>query len=82
MRTTLVLDDDLYRDLKVLAASRGVTTTSLVEEGLREVLRRYRSQAQPRLAMFEQLGTLRPGIDLNDSAALRTALDAPVSTSG
>lgn len=75
VRTTLVLNDDLYREVKVLAATRGVTATSLVEEGLREVLRRYRLQDAPSLPMFEQLSEVQQAIDLNDGAALRALLD-------
>jgi len=75
VRPTLVLNDDLYREVKVLAASRGVTATSLVEEGLREVLRRYRFQDAPSLPMFEQLSEVQQAIDLNDGAALRALLD-------
>ena len=39
MRTTLVVDDDLYRRAKSKAALEGRKVTELVEEGLRLVLR-------------------------------------------
>ncbi|MFM8352240.1 MAG: hypothetical protein ACKN9D_14400 [Actinomycetales bacterium] len=29
----------------------------------------------PRLAFFDQLNTLQPGIDINDAAALRVVID-------
>ena len=35
MRTTLNINDDLYREVKVEAARRGVSTTSVIEEALR-----------------------------------------------
>ena len=38
MRTTLVIDDDLYRRVKAKAALEGRKVTELVEEGLRAVL--------------------------------------------
>ena len=40
MRTTLIIDDDLLRQAKRLAAERNVTVSSLVNEALREALRR------------------------------------------
>lgn len=39
MRTTLVIDDDLYRRIKAKAAMEGRRVTDLVEEGLRGLLR-------------------------------------------
>ncbi|MBL8932396.1 MAG: type II toxin-antitoxin system VapB family antitoxin, partial [Kineosporiaceae bacterium] len=39
MRTTLNLDDDLMRLVKQRAAAEGRTVTSLIEEGLRALLR-------------------------------------------
>jgi len=38
MRTTLVIDDDLYRRVKAKAAMEGRKVTELVEDGLRAVL--------------------------------------------
>jgi hypothetical protein len=38
MRTTLVIDTDLYRQVKAKAALEGRKVTELVEEGLRTVL--------------------------------------------
>ena len=38
MRTTLVIDDELYRRVKAKAALDGRKVTELVEEGLRVVL--------------------------------------------
>lgn len=38
MKTTLDIDDRLLREAKKLAAERGVTLTSVVEEGLRSVV--------------------------------------------
>jgi hypothetical protein len=39
MKTTLDIDDDLYRRIKAKAALEGRKVTALVEEGLRVVLR-------------------------------------------
>ncbi len=38
MRTTLVIDDELYRRVKAKAALEGRTVTELVEDGLRAAL--------------------------------------------
>jgi hypothetical protein len=38
MKTTLVIDDDMYRRIKAKAALEGRTVTELVEEGMRVVL--------------------------------------------
>lgn len=38
MRTTLVIDDDLYRRAKAKAALEGKSVTSLVEQALRAVV--------------------------------------------
>ena len=39
MKTTFNIDDALMRQLRVEAARRGVTMTSMVETGIRSVLR-------------------------------------------
>jgi hypothetical protein len=79
MRTTILLDDALYRDTKAAAAATGRTMTSLIEDALRERLaRRAPSGKKPRRARLPvSRGTkgLRPGIDLDDSAALLDAME-------
>jgi hypothetical protein len=80
MRTTIRLDDDLLRDARALAARQGRTLTSLIEDGLREQLARTSPEAprnRVKLPTF-QGGGLRPGIDLDDNAAVREALDEGV----
>lgn len=73
MRTTVRLDDALLRETKQLAARRGTTLTAVLEEALREWLSRHeRSQGRSRidLPVSRASGSLRPGIDLDDSASL------------
>jgi hypothetical protein len=80
MRTTVRLDDSLLRDAKALAARQGRTLTSLIEDGLREQLARTSPGSERRpvtLPTFEG-GGLRPGVDLDDNAAVREALDEGV----
>lgn len=70
----LILPDDLYRDVKRLAADQGRTVTSVVEEALRAALARHHAgvPATPRTYRVQPTGDggLRPGVDLTDSAAL------------
>jgi hypothetical protein len=72
MRTTIRLDDQLLRDAKQLAARTGRTLTAVISDSLREALAR---DAAPEPRQRFQLPTfggdgLRPGVDLDDSAAL------------
>ncbi len=80
MRTTLLLEDGLYRDVKSFAAREGRTVTSLVEEALREYLRRaVAAAAAPtyRVVPLPEDGGTLPGVDLTDSAALLDLLEQP-----
>jgi hypothetical protein len=71
MRTTLNLDDELMRTVKRIAADTGRTITSLVEEALRELVRRERgSSAKERLQWKVVKGGAQPGVDLDDRDAL------------
>jgi hypothetical protein len=80
MRTTIRLDDELLREAKALAARRGRTLTSLIEDGLREqVLRAEESPARHEVEIPTWSGGgLRPGVDLDDNAATWDLLDEGV----
>jgi hypothetical protein len=73
MRTTIRLDDALLIEAKKLAADSGRSLTAVIEDALREaVSRRKRLPSRPSkvvLPSFKGRG-LRPGIDLDNSAAL------------
>ncbi|MBZ5603506.1 MAG: DUF2191 domain-containing protein [Acidobacteriia bacterium] len=71
-RTTIRLEDDLLRKAKREAQRRGTTFTALVAEGLRNVLARRESPRRRRvkIPVSTRGGGLRPGVDLNNSAAL------------
>ncbi len=76
MRTTLNIDDDLYRQVKAAAALRGCSVTSMVEESLREVLAKHGRSAEVRpLRVLPESGGVRSGIDLSDGRALRHVMD-------
>jgi plasmid stability protein len=66
MRTTLNLNDDLYREVKVVAAERGVSATSVIEEALRAALRAGAQTQRPELPVSLRSSGLRPGVDLAD----------------
>lgn len=76
MRTTLVLDDMLYREIKALAAHRGTTVTSVVEDSLRLMLARASVRPTGDLPVLPQGGGLHSGIDLTDNASIRDVLEA------
>jgi plasmid stability protein len=71
MRTTINLDDDLLAEAKQVAARTGRSLTAVVEDALRESLhRRHHTTRRPvELPTFGE-GGVRPGVDLDDSAAL------------
>ena len=76
MRTTLSIDDDLYRRAKAAAALRGSSVTSLIEDALRRALDAPASPASvPDLPVARETGGPLPGIDLHDARSLAAILD-------
>jgi hypothetical protein len=77
VRTTIRIDDDLYRRAKADAARRGQTVGELIEDALRLALRRPGGAPReiPELPIFGGSGTM-PGVDLADSRSLRDLMDA------
>lgn len=71
MRITIHIDDNLYAELKDIAARNGKTLTSVVNDALRDSLSRRRNAERlpVNMPVFEGTGVM-PGVDLNDSAAL------------
>jgi hypothetical protein len=81
MRTTIRLDEELLKEAKSAAAASGRSFTELVADALRETLSRRKPEPRKpvKLHTYGQ-GGLRPGVDINDSAALldlMEGLDAP-----
>ena len=75
MKTTMVLDDVLYQQVKVRAAERGTSVASVVEDALRLLLADGMTQSvasTPELPSYDMGEFL---IDVNDGRALREALD-------
>jgi hypothetical protein len=77
MRTTIRLDDQLFKRVKKEAAETGRTFAAVVEDALRESLgRRARTADRPRVRLptFGR-GGLQPRVVLDDSADLRDIMD-------
>jgi hypothetical protein len=70
------LDDDLLAAAKQKAAADHTTLTSLIEDSLRQTLALRAVEPSERFSIrpFGAGGTL-PGVDLEDSAALRDLMD-------
>ena len=75
-RTTIAIEDDVFRNLKQQAAKDGVTLGALVNRLLRRGLR-----GAPKGAFKFHLttvkGRLRPGVDLEDKDTLFDLMDDP-----
>jgi hypothetical protein len=72
MRTTIRLDDALLSEAKKVAAERGSTLTAVIETALRQsfAIRRTAGKRGRVHLPSSGKGGLRPGVDLDDSAAL------------
>jgi hypothetical protein len=72
MRTTVRLDDALFREAKKAAAEAGESLTRLIESALREKLARRQSRPRRRRVRLPTYGRggVFPGVDLDNSAAL------------
>jgi hypothetical protein len=77
MRTTVRIDDDLLADVKQLAARTHRSLNSVIEDALREIIARHttRTHTSVTLTTFRGNG-VRPGVDLDDTAALYDLMDA------
>jgi len=76
VRTTLTIDDELYRLTKEVAARTGRSVGSVVEEALRAALLRREATATGVGPLPTSPGGLRPGVDLDDSAALLDLMES------
>ena len=77
MRTTLNLDDQLLREARLVAQQTGATLTALIEDALRERLARRQPMSASGPARLLTVGGNgpQPGVDLDNSAALRDLMD-------
>ncbi len=76
MKTTVEIADDLLREARERARGDGTTLRALLEEGLREVLRRRGKARGPfRLKMVTFRGKgLRPGLRPGDWERMRSLM--------
>ncbi len=74
MRTTLNIDDELYTRVKVEAARRGETVTSLIEDALRKALFTETVGSVRDFPVSQRSGGLRPGVALDDPAVMYSVL--------
>lgn len=77
MRTTLTIDDEVLAEFKRLAADSHRTLSGLIDEALRADLARRRAGDLVPATDLPVVygGTLRPGVDIADPAALQRLLD-------
>jgi hypothetical protein len=77
-RTTVRLDDALLGRARKEAERRGVTLTSLIEQGLELALRRpltISEHERVRLPVSQARGGVRPGVELDNSASLLDVME-------
>lgn len=76
MRTTIRIDDALYRDVKAMAARQGRTIGAVIEDALRAQAQRIDDAGEVApLPVFEGGTGVLPGVDLSDAASLRDLMD-------
>ncbi|MBA3287234.1 MAG: CopG family transcriptional regulator [Acidimicrobiia bacterium] len=78
MRTTIRIDDTLYREAKAQAARSGRSVGQVLEDALRDALRpRVGPRDVPPLVVYGGSGVM-PGVDLSDSSRPRELMDDDV----
>lgn len=80
MRTTIRIADDLYREVKAMAARSGRTVAAVLEDAVRRGLDANRAGSeQKRYAVRPSgRGGLQPGVDISSNAAVAEALNKDV----
>jgi plasmid stability protein len=80
MRTTIRIDDELYREVKAKAARSGRTVAAVLEDAVRRGLNPSEQRASSRYRVRPTgRGGLLPGVDLSSNAAVAEVLDEGVS---
>ncbi|SFT53546.1 hypothetical protein SAMN04487904_103176 [Actinopolyspora lacussalsi subsp. righensis] len=73
-RTTITIDEQLLGELKSRALEQQTTVSALIEQDLRFAELQYARMSSDTGSEFTlptyDLGGVRPGVDLNDNAAL------------
>jgi hypothetical protein len=80
MRTTVRIDDGLYRALKAMAARTGRSVGEVMEDALRVFLARATDPATTPVPLPVWTGSgVQPGVDLSANAAVRATMDEHVA---
>ena len=78
MRTTFIIDDDLYMQVKKLAVEERRTATSVVEEAMRRYIAEHvppvREKPRITLPTFSS-ALVNPDLDLRSNSAVQDYLD-------
>ena len=76
MRTTIRIDDALYRKVKAMAARSGRTMAAVLEDAVRRGLGTPGETARVHYELRPLgRGGLQPGVDLSSNAAMTETLD-------
>lgn len=76
MRTTLDINDDLYREAKLKAAAEGTTLTRIVEEAIRQYLQPPKPKQPYKFQWKTERGRLLPGINVDDRASVYELMES------
>ena len=80
MRTTIRIDDELYREVKTRAARSGRTVAAVLEDAVRRGLNPSEAHAGGRYAVRTTgRGGLAPGVDLSSNNAVAEVMDEGMS---
>lgn len=80
MRTTIRIDDELYREVKARAARSGRTVAAVLEDAVRRGLNPPEQRTGGRFVVRPMgAGGLRAGVDLTSNVSVSEALDEGVS---
>ena len=76
MRTTIRIDDALYREVKQRAAASGRTVAAVLEDAVRRGLNPTAGGSRERFTVRASgTGGLMPGVDLSSNAGLAEVMD-------
>ena len=75
MRTTVEINDELFRKAKKKAADEGVPFRAVVEAALQSYLEKKRGKSGYKLRWETEKGRLQPGVDLEDRDSLFDIMD-------
>lgn len=76
MRTTIRIDDELYREVKATAARLGRSVSAVLEDAVRRGLHPPEQRSSGRYTVRHTgRGGLQPGVTLSSNAALAEVMD-------